>query len=117
MAWASIYVLPARYEPFGLSILEAGLSGCALVLGDIPSLREHWDGAAVFVPPEDRSALRRAIQRLIERPARRAELGRLARARGRRFTVERMVDGYERLYDALIATPARDQPEVQSCAS
>jgi glycogen synthase len=117
MARASIYVMPARYEPFGLSILEAGLSGCALVLGDIPSLREHWDGAAVFVPPEDRNALRRAIQRLIERPARRAELGRLARARGRRFTVERMVDGYERLYDALIATPARDQPEVQSCAS
>ena len=32
---ASIYALPARYEPFGLSILEAALSGCALVLGDI----------------------------------------------------------------------------------
>ncbi len=32
--------LPARYEPFGLSVLEAALSGCALVLGDIPSLRE-----------------------------------------------------------------------------
>src|SRR5436853_1211639 len=48
MAAASIYCAPARYEPFGLSILEAGLSGCALVLGDIPSLRELWEGAAVF---------------------------------------------------------------------
>ncbi len=52
-AKAAIYALPAKYEPFGLSILEAALSGCALVLGDIPSLRENWDGAAVFVPPND----------------------------------------------------------------
>ena len=32
-ARAGIYALPAVYEPFGLSILEAALSGCALVLG------------------------------------------------------------------------------------
>ncbi len=76
---ASIYAMPARYEPFGLSILEAGLSGCALVLGDIPSLREHWDGAAAFVAPDDREALRSAIEGLIDSPARRAELGRRAR--------------------------------------
>ena len=50
---ASIFALPARYEPFGLSILEAALSGCALVLGDLPSLRELWTGAAMFVPPDD----------------------------------------------------------------
>jgi glycosyltransferase involved in cell wall biosynthesis len=31
MAEAAIYALPARYEPFGLSALEAALSGCALV--------------------------------------------------------------------------------------
>ncbi|MGZ3457048.1 MAG: glycosyltransferase family 4 protein, partial [Archangium sp.] len=49
MGRASIYVLPARYEPFGLPALEAALAGCALVLGDIPSLREVWEGAAVFV--------------------------------------------------------------------
>jgi glycogen synthase len=36
---ASIFAAPARYEPFGLSILEAAHAGCALVLGDIPSLR------------------------------------------------------------------------------
>ena len=47
MALASIYCLPARYEPFGLSVLEAALAGCALVLGDIPSLRENWKDAAV----------------------------------------------------------------------
>jgi glycosyltransferase involved in cell wall biosynthesis len=62
---ASIYCAPARYEPFGLSILEAALSGCALVLGDIPSLREIWEGAAVFVDPTDAHAITGAIQQLI----------------------------------------------------
>jgi glycogen synthase len=55
---ASIFVAPAVYEPFGLAILEAAAAGCALVLGDIPSLRENWDGAALFVEPEDRPARR-----------------------------------------------------------
>ncbi len=50
-ARAAIYALPARYEPFGLSVVEAGLSGCALVLGDIPSLREIWGDAALYVSP------------------------------------------------------------------
>ena len=50
---AAIYALPARYEPFGLVRLEAALSGCALVLGDIPSLREVWGDAALFVAPDD----------------------------------------------------------------
>ena len=40
---------PARYEPFGLGILEAATQGCALVLGDLPSLVELWKGAARFV--------------------------------------------------------------------
>ena len=57
LAAASIYALPARYEPFGLSALEAALSGCALVLGDIPSLREVWGDAAIFVDPDDHDAL------------------------------------------------------------
>jgi glycogen synthase len=62
---ASIYALPARYEPFGLSALEAGLAGCALVLGDIPSLREIWGPGAVFVPPDDGQAWEQSLKRLI----------------------------------------------------
>jgi glycogen(starch) synthase len=103
---ASIYALPARYEPFGLSVLEAGLSGCALVLGDIPSLRENWEGSAVFVPPNDSQALRLAIQDLIEDPERREALGVCARARALLFTPERMASGYLGAYADLMAAAA-----------
>jgi glycogen(starch) synthase len=99
---AAIYALPARYEPFGLSILEAALSGCALVLGDIASLRELWDGAAVFVRPNDAEALRDALHDLIEDPAQRERLGADARARAVAFTPERMVRGYLELYRELL---------------
>lgn len=100
---AGIYALPARYEPFGLSALEAAMSGCALVLGDIPSLREVWGDAAVFVPPADDAALAEAIGALIGDPERRREMARRARAQSLGFTAEGMVAGYVDAYDALLA--------------
>lgn len=101
-AGASIYALPARYEPFGQTVLEAALSGCALVLGDIPSLREIWGAAAVYVPPDDHDALHAALTRLIEQPQWRAAMAQKARARATRFTPERMGEGYLRAYRWLL---------------
>ena len=95
---SAIYALPARYEPFGLSALEAGLCGCALVLGDIPSLREVWENAAVFVPPGDGDALQRALNALIADERLRMELGRLARARALTYSPSQMALRYLAAY-------------------
>ena len=105
-ARASVYALPARYEPFGLSVLEAARAGCALVLGDIPSLRENWEGAAVFVPPDDRQALAAAISRVCRDEVGRQRLVNAARARAATFTIARMVTAYLDLYDHLSAEVA-----------
>ena len=94
LASASIYASPARYEPFGLGVLEAALSGCALVLGDIPTLRELWSDAALFVPPDDHSALLAALADLIQRPALRTCYARAARARGLGYSCARMTEAY-----------------------
>jgi glycogen synthase len=98
---ASIYALPARYEPFGQSVLEAALSGCALVLGDIPSLRELWDGAALFVSPEDPAPLQAALERLIADAPLRDDLAARARRRGLAYSPDRMARGYLAVYDRL----------------
>jgi glycosyltransferase involved in cell wall biosynthesis len=98
---ASIFAAPAFYEPFGLAILEAAAAGCALVLGDIPSLRENWEGAAVFVDPNDRAALRVAINRLIANVGQRVRLAMSARCRARQFSLERMAAVYDALYRDL----------------
>ena len=42
--------LAARYEPFGLAVLEAAQAGCALVLADTAGFRELWHGAAHLRP-------------------------------------------------------------------
>ena len=102
-AHASIYALPARYEPFGLSVLEAALSGCALVLGDIATLREIWWDAAVFVPPDDGNATAHAINTLINDSALRTALATRAYTRALEFTSQQMVAGYLEAYQDLIA--------------
>lgn len=104
---AAIYALPARYEPFGLSALEAASHGCPLVLGDIASLRESWDGAAVFVDPFDDGALERELRRLLDDPIRREVLGRAAARRSLDFGVEPMVDAYLDAYSSLSADVLR----------
>ncbi len=102
MVRAAIYALPAKYEPFGLSALEAGLSGCALVLGDIQSLREVWGAAALFVPPDDRDALDAAVSRLTADHALRSELAARALAQARTYTTERLALGYLDAYQTLL---------------
>jgi glycosyltransferase involved in cell wall biosynthesis len=112
MACASIFAHPARYEPFGLAPLEAALSGCALVLGDIGSLREIWGDAATFVDPDDYRALATALQTLIDDPARRTTMAARALARAQRYSVARMVAAYHHLYLEV----AHDRT-VTACAS
>jgi glycogen(starch) synthase len=114
LARAAIFALPARYEPFGLLAVEAALSGCALVLGDIPSLREVWADAADFVRPDDQEGLYHAVRALIAAPARLRERARAARARALTYTPERMADAYAALYASLAAlNPTRSA----ACAS
>jgi len=100
---AAIFAAPARYEPFGLAILEAALSGCALLLGDIPSLREIWADAALFAGPEDSDEIALALTNLITDSSHRANLARKARARALEFTPERMTRAYLALYEQLLA--------------
>jgi glycosyltransferase involved in cell wall biosynthesis len=85
-ARAAIVASPSIYEPFGLVALEGAATGAALVLSDIPTYRELWDGAAVFVPPRDPTAWTTALNALSRDDARRETLGRAARERAARFT-------------------------------
>jgi glycogen synthase len=116
---AGIYALPARYEPFGLSVLEAALARCALVLGDIPSLREIWGAAATFVPPDDPVAIARAIARLCEDGALRRAHAAHARRHALMFGPERMAEAYLSLYTRVReeARWANTRRERVACAS
>jgi glycogen(starch) synthase len=107
LSYASIFALPAKYEPFGLAVLEAALSGCALVLGDIPTLRENWEGAARFVQPDDFEAFRSILTELISDCSARANLSACSQARALGFTHDRMASAYLKAYSEVVSRPGR----------
>jgi glycosyltransferase involved in cell wall biosynthesis len=120
LAQAAIYALPARYEPFGLSILEAGLSGCALVLGDIPSLREVWGDAALFVSLENTTGLHESLMNLIRNDELRRDYAQRALARALRYSSERMaanyLDAYRRIASGRLVKPEDEPASLRGCA-
>lgn len=113
-AWltrANVYVGPSIYEPFGLAPLEAALHGCALVLSDIGSFRELWDGCAEFFPVGDAERLAEILSSLPHDHARVERLARAARRRAlARYTAERMCRQYQSLYSELAS--ARPQRSI-----
>ena len=108
LARAAVFAAPARYEPFGLAALEAALSGCALVLGDIPSLREVWGDAATYVHPDDGDGLVDVLGGLLADPAEAAARGTAARRRAARYqpaaTAAAYLDAYRRLREPAVTT-------------
>jgi glycosyltransferase involved in cell wall biosynthesis len=100
---AAAFASPASYEPFGLGIVEAARSGCALVVAGIPSLLEVWGDAALFVRPDDDAALGAALRLVACDEELRVELAERARRRSVRYSVERMAAGYAGVYERVLA--------------
>jgi glycosyltransferase involved in cell wall biosynthesis len=102
-AWlrrASVYVQPARWEGFGLAVLEAMVCGLPVVATNVSSLPELvTDGeTGLLVPPDDPAALARAIERALGDPS----LGPAGLERARRaFSVQQMADRTVALYERL----------------
>jgi glycosyltransferase involved in cell wall biosynthesis len=107
---AAVFASSALYEPFGLSVLEAASAGCALVLSDIPTFRELWGGAALFVDPMDAVKLNHVLANLCADDKRRSELQRAAYEHSLGYSLDRMASAYARLYEALLdAVPRRSK--------
>jgi glycosyltransferase involved in cell wall biosynthesis len=102
-----VFASTTLFEPFGLAVLEAAQAGCALVLSDIPTFRELWADAAVFVPPRDETAIAAALDRVLRDRGLRDHLGEAARRRAARYTIAAMADRMAGLYRGLAATAAR----------
>ena len=101
MAQTAIFVSPSLYEPFGLAVLEAAQRAAPLILADIPSFRELWSDAALFVPAGDAAAWVSAIVMLMNDAEFRTRLGIAASTRSRCYTQGRMVSDTAAIYRRL----------------
>lgn len=98
MRRAAIVVSPSLYEPFGLVALEAARSGAALVLADIPTYRELWEGCALFFDPHSAADLAHQVNLLTLDDHFRIHMAERAEKKARRYTVEAQALAYSRLY-------------------
>ena len=104
---AALFVSPARYEPFGLAVLEAAQASCPLLLGDIPTFRELWDDAAIFVHPDDTDQLATEMTRMMADANARERCGAAAKERSQRYTSVAMVTATWAVHcTAMAAEPA-----------
>jgi glycosyltransferase involved in cell wall biosynthesis len=107
LAESDLFVLPSRSEAFPNALIEAMASASPVVasaVGGIPEVvRPGVNG--LLIPPDDAGALADAVLALMDDPPRAAALGRAARADvERHYTIDRMVEQFERLYLAEIET-------------
>ena len=100
-----VYAQTSLSEGRSLSMLEAMGAGLPTLAHDLAPVREiHAHGeTALLVPLGDRAGLGSALARLAADPELRALLGRNARERARRHSIEPMVDAYEALYREIAA--------------
>lgn len=104
LAARPVFVSAACYEPFGLAVLEAASTGCPLILADIRTFRELWDGCALFVDPDDAGGFAEAIMSVLAEPTLRGSLGEAARVRALRYTPAAMAAGTAAIYRDLWAS-------------
>jgi glycosyltransferase involved in cell wall biosynthesis len=86
---AEAFVLPSRYEGFGLTCLEAMACGTPVIAADRAALPEVCGNAAVLVNPDDPSAITAAVLAACEDRPLAAQLRAAGIERSRQYTWER----------------------------
>ena len=82
----AVFCYPSLGEGFGLPVLEAMAAGAAVLTAANSSLPEVGGDAVEYVDASDAASIAAGLERLLESPARRAELGALALERAREFS-------------------------------
>jgi len=100
LADSDLFVLPSRSEAFPNAVIEAMAAGLPVVASDVGGIPEVVrDGVTgVLVPPDDVPALADAVAGLMDAPRRAAALGQVARDTVEHYSIDRMVEAFERLY-------------------
>ena len=107
---ALAFVLPSRYEGFGLTCLEAMACGTPVVAADRAALPETCGDAALLVDPDDPAAITAAVVRAATEPGVRSALREAGLRRARRYDWRQTTQRTDELLGQLAGAqiPRRD---------
>jgi glycosyltransferase involved in cell wall biosynthesis len=100
-----LLLVPSLWEGFGLVLIEAMSAGVPCIASNVSSIPEILEDGVngLLVPPGNVEALVSAVERLRSDPALRKRLGDAGkRTVDEKFTIDRMMAGYEELFGALV---------------
>jgi alpha-1,3-rhamnosyl/mannosyltransferase len=101
-AAAEVAMSASEYEGFGLTVLEAMASGCAVIAPALTSIPEVAGDAALLVPRSDATLLGDALASLLHDEAARAALAERARRHAAGFTWEATARRTRQVYDEVL---------------
>lgn len=105
LSQAHIFVLASNWEGFPLTVLEAMRAGLPVIASDVGGIHEAvMDGITGYlVKPGDVDGLAKALERLLNNPEMRAEMGRSACQRySHHFTFKHMAQQTIAIYEEII---------------
>jgi glycosyltransferase involved in cell wall biosynthesis len=109
LADAQVFVLASYYEPLGIAALEAMAAGLPVIASRVGGLREIVDDGTtgLLVAPGDVDELATSIRRVLSDPALAGRMSERAREAADGYRAERMVEGYDRVYERLLMERSR----------
>lgn len=109
LASSDIFLMPSKWEGFGLAAVEAMNASLPVVAANVPGLREvvGADGdAGLLVDPDDPQIIADALMRLQRDPELRRAMGARGFRRAAHYNFDRFVSDHLQLYRDLKGPPA-----------
>ena len=104
LEYADVFVLPSNYEGLPMSIIEALAFGKPVVASNVGGITELLDEQNGFAVGNDAGVMADKIRYVLDDPERYRAMAQWARQTYlEKFTVDRMVKGYNRIYEEIIS--------------
>lgn len=103
---SDLFLMPSRWEGFGLVAAEAMASGLPVLASDVPGLAEivgrNGRGGGWLIPPDSPYEWRRILSRLLSDPGNVWIPPARCRERARQFGIERTAQTYCQVYESVL---------------
>ena len=101
---AELFVLPSKFEGFGIPILEAMACGTPVITSNISAMPEVAGGAAKLIDPYNLEELATAISNIIEDDSLKGEMSRKGLTQAGRFSWEKTARATANVYDTIYSS-------------